>query len=492
MLGMSFSKDKSSRSMILKNVNLIDGLNNQLKTDMTIIIESGKITKIGKTKEISIPKSAEVLELSGKTVIPGLIDSHLHLLQSGVDDFMKPYAESVMKKLKRNAYITLKSGVTTVRNMPGAPGNSVLKFRDKINKEQILGPRIVNSGPALTIPYGYFSLRSYIPFNKIVRFVFSYIFKVRGLSIDIESEKDVEDAVKKAINNGADFIKTITPGTPFAIGGDCEKLKEELLEKGVKLEFIEAKMKSEILEAIVKEAHSQGLKVVTHTICGPDGFKKAVKIGVDSIEHTPFGLIDDETFDMMKSRNIYWVPTAYPFFHWKNLIDNEKVYDTPKMKELIPEPFHSLGKKSLKQVRDGIKKGDNPIWTRFYKQMEPFQKEYFPTNFKRAIEKGIKIVAGVDAGASGAGYVPHGQLYHELELFVKNGMSEFEAIQTATKNASELLGMENEVGTIEVGKYGDFVILDKSPLDNISNLKSIYLVIKDGEVVFDNNKNISK
>lgn len=168
-------------------------------------------------------------------------------------------------------------------------------------------------------------------------------------------------------------------------------------------------------KAIVEEAHKEGLKVAAHTICWPEGFKEAVRAGVDSIEHTPLGLIDDETFEMMKSKELYWVPTAYCFYNWTNYIDNPDEYSRDEVRELIPEPFHSLGKKSLEKVRKEIKSGEDLIWGRFYHEMQPFKEAYFPKNFNRALEKGIKIVAAVDGGASGAGYVPHGQLHKELE-----------------------------------------------------------------------------
>ena len=116
--------------------------------------------------------------------------------------------------------------------------------------------------------------------------------------------------------------------------------------------------------------------------------------------------------------------------------------------------------------------------------MQPYQEEYFPENFRRARAKGVKIVAAVDGGAGGAGFVPHGQLYKELELFVEQGMSEFQAIQTATKNAAELIGRENDLGSIETGKIGDFVVLNDNPLDDISNLENINCVIKEGVIVY--------
>ncbi|MFO7869308.1 MAG: amidohydrolase family protein [Bacteroidales bacterium] len=483
----SKQKKEESNISVLQNIDVIDGINNQIKHDMVIIVKNGIITDIGKKNDLAIPQNANVLDFSKKTAIPGLIDSHLHLLQSGVDDFMKPYAESITTKLTRNSYITVKSGVTTVRNMPGGSGYKIFAFRKKVNQGTILGPRIITSGPALAPSYGYFSVKRFFPDNRLLIALLSRIFGAHGLSIDVDSEEEAIEAVEKLKKKNVDFIKTVTPGAHMSFAAKDKNLKEELLQKGIKSDTIEASMKPEVLKTIVNEAHNFNLKVSAHTICFTDGFKKAVQAGVDSIEHTPLGIIDDETFEMMKRNKTCWVPTGYCFYNWTNFIDNPEQYNTDEIKELIPEPFHSLGKKSLEMVKEEIKSGENLMWNKFYSEMPLFKENYFPQNFKRALEKGIQIVAAVDGGASGAGYVPHGQLYKELELFVEHGMSEFEAIQTATINAAELLGVEKKLGSIEVGKIADFVILDNNPLKDISHLKNINSVIKDGVLVYNEN-----
>ncbi|WP_066495750.1 amidohydrolase family protein [Abyssisolibacter fermentans] len=474
-------KKKKSNYLILKNVNLIDCNTDHVQRNMTISIRNGIIEKIVKEGELEISEDAKIITLSGKTVIPGLIDSHVHLFQSGVDDFMKPYAERLINKFERNCWLTIRSGVTTVRNMPGGRGYKIFKYRDKVKKGEIIGPRILASGPAITVPYSYFSILSYLPFSSFLRFFIERLFRIRGLSIDANNEREAKEVVRRLKREGVDFIKTITPGSNYPYAED-ENIKSELLDKGLKKEQIEASMQPKILRAISEEANKLDLKVVCHNIYGTKGFSEAVKAGADSIEHSPMGLLSEETFNLMKEKEVYWVPTAYAIYNWKNIIDNPEIYETEEMKELVPEPFHSFGRKCLQKVRDDIENGG--FWSEFYNEVEIFKQEYFPTNISIAIEKGVKIVAGVDCGAGGAGYIPHGQLHKELELYVTNGMGEFDALQTATKNAAELLGKIDELGTIEEGKVGDIVVLDSNPLENISNLKSINLVIKEGDIVF--------
>lgn len=474
-------KNQKSKLLVLKDVDLIDGNMGDIQQNMVISIRNGIIEKIRKYGELEIPNEAKTITLSGKTVIPGLIDAHLHLFQSGADDFMKPFAERLITKFKRNCLITIRSGVTTVRNMPGGRGYSIFKYRKEVAQGKIVGPRILASGPAITVPYSYFSILSYLPFSPFIRFFMERLFLIRGLSIDVNNEKEAKEIVRRLKKEGVDFIKTITPGSNYPYAEE-ETMKLELLGKGVKKEQIEASMSPKILRAIVEEAHRLNLKVACHNIYRPEEFLEAVVAGADSIEHSPIGLMSEKTFDLMKEKGVFWVPTIYALYNWKNIIDDPTLYEATEIKELVPEPFHSQQKKTMQRVRNDIENGG--FWSKFYNEIEPLQQKYFPENLKLAMEKGVKIAAGVDCGVGGAGCVPHGQLYKELEVYVNNGMSEFSAIQTATKNAAELLGIIDEVGTIEEGKVGDIVVLESNPLEKISSLHNINLVIKEGDIVY--------
>lgn len=476
---------KKTDVLAIYGVNIIDVLNKSVHENNTIICRDGKISEIGPSSSLSIPEKAKVIELSGRYMIPGLIDAHVHLAHPGVDDYGRISSEPMLKKYQRHSYLTLKSGVTTIRNMPGSYGYSILKFRDKVNQGIHIGPRIFASGPALVTPYGYFSLKKFIPVPSPLLPVLSIIFGAHGLSIDVESPQDVPYIVKKLKKSGVDFIKTTTPGTNFPLVENNPEIRDFYIQRKVDPRLLDASMSQELLKVIVKCAHDEGLKVSAHSICLPEGIKEAVEAGVDSIEHTPLGFLDDDTLNMMKEKGVYWVPTAYCFYHWVDLIDNPELFAKEEMKEAIPEPYYSIGLKALEKTREAIKSEVDPNWTRFYREMPNFKQKYFPVNFEKAIKYGVKIVAGVDAGMGGAGYVPHGFLYKELELFVKHGMDEFEAIRTATVNAAELLGVADELGSIDQGKKADLVILKENPLKNISDLRKVELVIKDGKIVYE-------
>ena len=476
--------NRHARALVITGANIIDVLGKTVHENSTIICSCGKIDKIGPAKSISIPEDAEVLELSGRYILPGLIDAHVHLAHPGVDDYGRINAESMTKKYLRHSHLTLKSGVTTIRNMPGSFGYSILKFRDKVNKGKYIGPRIFASGPALSASYGYFSIKRFIPVPPVLLSFISVIFGAHGLSIDIDEPQEVSEIIKKLKKAGVDFIKTTTPGTYLSLIENDPESREFYIKRKVDPQLLDASMKAEVLKAIVKCAHDEGLKVSAHSICLPEGIKQAVEVGVDSIEHTPLGLIDQETFKQMKENGVCWVPTAYCFIHWADLIENPDLFSRQEMKEAIPEPYYSMGKKALEKQREAIKSGADPNWVKFYDEMSNYRQKYFPTNFKNAIKSGVRIVAGVDAGMGGAGYVPHGFLYKELELFVEHGMDEYEAIRTATVNAAKLLGVADELGSIDPGKNADLVILRANPLKNISDLHQVEFVIKDGKIVY--------
>jgi imidazolonepropionase-like amidohydrolase len=481
-----FETIEKSDVLVIKGVHIVDVLNRTVQDNCTVTCCGGKISKIDTSSSLSIPENATVLELSGRYIIPGLIDAHVHLAHPGVDDYGRISTETIKKKYLRHSHLTLKSGVTTIRNMPGSFGYSILKFRDQVNKGIHIGPRIFASGPALAAPYGYFSLKRFIPVPPILMPILSVIFGAQGLSVDIENPYEVSRIIKKLKNDGVDFIKTTTPGTNLSLIENNPESRDFYIKRKVDSHLLDAGMTLDVLKEIVKCAHDEGLKVSAHSICLPIGIKQAVEAGVDSIEHTPLGLLDEETLKMMKEKSIYWVPTAYCFYHWADLIDNPELFNKEDIKESIPEPYHSIGIKALNKTREMIKSEADPIWTRFYAEMPNYKQKYIPVNLENAMKYGVKIVAGVDAGMGGAGYVPHGFLYKELELFVKYGMDEYEAIRTATINAAELLGVSDELGSIDQGKKANLVILKANPLKNISDLRQIEFVIKDGKVVYDN------
>ena len=272
--------------------------------DQIIWIEGDRIKAIGKAPEISgqIPAGAKVIDLSNATVLPGLIDCHTHLTytpyMSGPAGLHISYPRQALIGA-HNARLTLEAGFTTVRNV-GANGYSDIALRDSIRSGEVPGPRILASGPALSITGGHGDENFLAP---------QFNFSNDGVANGVDG---VTTKVRENIKFGADVIKFMATGGVLS-EGDNPALEQYSPEE---------------MKAIVDTAHGLGRKVAAHAH-GALGIKNAVLAGVDSIEHGSY--INDEDIELMKQRGTYLVPTVY-LEDW--LIENVQVLGlTPNMIE---------------------------------------------------------------------------------------------------------------------------------------------------------------
>lgn len=252
-------------------------------TNQIIWIEGGKIKSIGAAGEISaqLPAGIRTIDLSNATILPGLIDCHVHLTMtpysSGPAGLHASYPRQALIGA-RNARVTLEAGFTTVRNV-GAAGYSDIALRDAINAGDVLGPRMLASGPPLSITGGHGDQNFLAP-----QFAFS--------DDGVADGADVIHKVRENIKYGADVIKFMATGGVLS-EGDNPALEQYSPEE---------------MKAIVETAHGLGRKVAAHAH-GEIGIRNAVLAGVDSIEHGSY--INDEDIRLMKERGTYLVPTVY-------------------------------------------------------------------------------------------------------------------------------------------------------------------------------------
>ncbi|OWZ82711.1 amidohydrolase [Natranaerobius trueperi] len=382
---------------------MIDGTGKSEEHGVVIVIENGKIVEVG--TQVSIPKEAKVKDMSGKTVIPGIIDSHVHLtFKPCADPFSTLLNESdsrTVLKSSEHASKTLRSGVTTVRDLGGK--NYVdLDLRDAINVNEAIGPTMLAAGKPIVMTGGH------------------------GWPIaeEVDSPDEARKAARNQLKKGVDIVKIMATG-------------------GVMTEGVEPgspQLSTDEMAPAIEEAHKAGKTTASHAQ-GTTGIKNAINAGIDSIEHGIY--LDEEAITMMKDNGIYFVPTlSAPYWISK------------KGKEAnIPEHAVKKSDASLKAHRE---------------------------SFKMALEAGVKIAMGTDAGTP---FNYHGYNFYELVLMVENGMSPLEAIKAGTQRSAELLNISDQVGTITPGKDADLIVLDDNPLDDIYNLEKIYQVFKKGDPV---------
>lgn len=268
----------------VKAGKLLDVRTGNYTADQMIWIEGDRIKAVGKSAEIQrqMPPSAKIIDLSSAVVLPGLIDSHVHLTSSpnllGPTRLHLSYPRMALLGA-RNARVTLEAGFTTVRNV-NAYGYADIALRDAINAGDVPGPRMLVSGPALSITGGHADQNYLAP---------QFGFSNDGVANGVEG---VMAKVRENIKYGADLIKIMATGGVVTEGDDPAF----------------AQYSPEEMKAIVETAHALGRKVAAHAHATV-GIKYAMLAGVDSIEHGSY--IDDEGIQLMKEHGTYLVPTVY-------------------------------------------------------------------------------------------------------------------------------------------------------------------------------------
>ncbi len=257
--------------LLIRNVSLIDGTGAAPVRRQSVLIEGTKVSWIGPDESAPSCTPDRIVEGAGRTLLPGLINAHVHLCSDGAADLFAQVRDDSIPfatlRAARNAHLTLESGVTTVRDC-GAANNVAIELGRAISAGLVVGPRVQAAGRVITMTggHGYFMGR------------------------EADGADGVRTATRAEIKEGADFIKVMATGGVLTPGVDPANAALHLDE----------------LRAVVQEAHNSGRRVTTHAI-GAIGIKNALKAGVDSIEHGYH--LDDEALEMAVAQGTYLVPT---------------------------------------------------------------------------------------------------------------------------------------------------------------------------------------
>jgi imidazolonepropionase-like amidohydrolase len=361
---------------------------------------------------------ATVIDLKDRFVMPGMIDSHVHLDsdRGGIEGLVSGISESVPAhayEAQVNAKKTLMAGFTTVRNL-GSGDGVTLALRDAIAKGWVDGPRIIDAGSSISTSSGHMDGR--LGLNDQFR---------EAVKTDnvCDGPESCRRAVRMQISQGADVIKIATTGGVNSVLG-----------VGVGKQMFDDEAK-----ALIDTAHLYGKKVAVHAH-GADGIKLALMYGADSIEHGT--LMDEEDIKLFLRTGAYYVPTLSTVNGYKERLANNAGAYSPSVRAKIEWRIGITGK-----------------------------------SLKACYPRGVKIAFGTDAGVS-----KHGRNADEFELMVQYGMTPMAAIQAATVNAADLLGLSSQVGSLEAGKQADIVAVAGDPLSDVKVLKSVGFVMKGGRV----------
>jgi len=398
---------------------LIDGTGAAPVRNAVILVQEGRITAVG--ANVQIPNGATVIDLSAATVLPGFIDAHVHLAGHtiGDGDWQHAGLTEMPSQLAllgaAHAQQTLEAGFTTVR-VVGTGNFSDIALRNAINAGWIPGPRILGAGVSFGILGGHCDGT-----NGLQPWALGGGREAGVESGVADGVEAVRNAVRYAVKYGADVIKICATGGVLSLTDSV----------GVQ-QYTEEEMR-----AIVETATQLDRRVAAHAH-GTAGIKAAVRAGVTSIEHG--SILDAEAVALMKQKGTWLVPTLLAGFTVESLATAGR----------LPAPIAAKALAIAPRMRN---------------------------SFKLAVDGGVKIALGTDAGV-----MRHGTNAREFALMVRYGMTPMQAIVAATSGGATLLGLEREIGTIAVGKRADVVAVQGNPLDGIQVLQSISFVMKDGRV----------
>jgi imidazolonepropionase-like amidohydrolase len=411
---------------------LLDPGTGNVLSPAAVLIEAGKIKEVGAPSQLQAhaPGGVATIDLGNATLLPGLIDSHTHLLLDVI-----PPAEPEIKRLHNGEFLPgqlmavvlmtpgervlmgaklaredLESGFTTVRNLGHSGIDGDVALRDAINSGRVPGPRILASGRKVTARGGYFQSLNPAVARPIIQQEF----------LEVESVDGARDAVRENVFYRIDVIKVVV--------GDDLTLAE--------------------VTAIADEAHRQHLKVAVHA-SSTTSIQTAIDGSADSIEHG--NGVTDEQLKLMRDKGIFFdfTPTFYDGF-WT------RIHETS-----VLSPAY----------RTALSDGDNRSRQRAAALVE------------RVLKSGVKFAAGSDMCWFVAGKT-RGQATAEMFSALKRaGMPPLDIIRAVTTNAAELLGWKDRVGAVEPGRFADLVAVSGDPLADVSELERIRFVMKDGRVV---------
>ncbi|RMF78522.1 MAG: amidohydrolase family protein, partial [Chloroflexi bacterium] len=392
-----------------KGFTLIDGTGSAPVADAALHVKDGRIAWVGASADLPTDaRQAPVKDFSGKFVIPGIIDAHIHVCWNGresIFDLLNRDRDLIVLEAVQTVRNVLATGTTTVRDI-GGQDYIEMSLRSAIDAGHIQGPRMRVSGKviAMTGGHGHFIAR------------------------EADGPDELRRAAREQIKRGADNIKLMATGGAATPGQDVHA----------------SQLTVEEMAAAVDAAHAMGRTASSHCH-GTGGIKNSILAGMDSIEHGTY--LDDETADMMAEGG-----TALVFTLGVAKPDPDKIPPAARAEaERLMPIFEKVTERTNKSIRI-------------------------------ARERGVLIGSGTDAG--GNPLAPHDfSMAKELEAFVAAGVPEMDALMYATKNNAQILRWQDDIGTLESGKFADFVVLAANPLDNISNVRRVEAVFKGGEQV---------
>ena len=457
-----------AEDIVIRNVTMWDAVDDAVHAGATVVIANGRIETIGDVST-PVPAQARVIDGSGTTLIPGLIDAHVHLLSDSGPDLLtsrdalirnwitrvRRYPDG-REAIVRRGQLKLKAGVTTMRVL--GDGYYALRYRDDLARWDVVGPRVLAAGVHVNGPDGY-----------ITGGIASGLSAAdRGeAAVEVRSIDDIAPKLRALIARGIDVVKISTTHGDLGFHDARPDLPEEWVHR------------------IVEQAHASGLTVTAHTY-GDQGDWAAVRGGVDGIEHlvnVPHPLPDDLVAEIRR-RGIYVCPTlAGSSYSVVTLLRSpELLYQDVGIVANVDGSvrrnlFLVLTLLKLPGVARILMRQDHAMerWDLWYR--------YSLSNTYMLYNAGVRLIFGTDTPFAFGNFFF--SIMNEVRALKAAGLPNTAILRMATVDAASALGLQDRLGTIEKGKLADVVLIRGNPVEDIETLSSVEMVIKEGRIVFE-------
>jgi imidazolonepropionase-like amidohydrolase len=422
MLLLLLSQQLPGQVTVLKAARLFDGKSSALVQPGLVIVNGSRIEAVGANS--AIPAGAKVIELGDATLLPGFMDAHTHLRGGTPGDSaarqLAPFTQTIPERALSAvpmARITLRAGFTTIRDLGGSQFLNI-GLREGINKGYVEGPRMLTVANSIGTTGGHCDSTNSINFGVLAP-------GQENPAVG-NGPGAMRAAVRWNVKYGADVIKVCATGGVMSLNDDVDS----------------PQLTQEELNALVDQAHTMRRKAAAHAH-GAEGAKRAIRAGIDSIEHGSF--LDEEGLKLMIQKGTYYVPTLMAYEGVKEGIAGGRL--DPRV----------------------VKKGQLAL-------------DSINFTVRRAVSMGVRIAFGTDAGV-----YPHGRNAGEFRLLVEHGMKPIDALKAATSVDAELFGIADRLGTLTAGKIADIVAVPGDPVVDIRQTEKVFFVMKDG-VIYRNDR----
>ncbi len=430
----------TAENILITNVDVFDGEDSVLTANQYLLLEGGIIKSITTNLPDTVGLSAHTINGFGKTIIPGLIDAHVHLSGSGAVPW-----DNYRANESYNLQAYLHTGITTVYDLGGL-SKGLEELTEKVKEQTLVGPDIFHTHIPITVKNSH-----PIPLTEIM-LPWPLKTMVNTISPTIEAVDEADDLIADYLENEVDFVKLICdqipPGSP--------------------------QMTYEQMKALISAAHKNKKKVFVH-IGSPENAVNAIKAGADVLAHGVWrGQLTKEQAEFIARSK---VPLIYTLSGFENITHIHHGDYTPTRLDSIVVPHEIL---SPVLGENGKHVHNQEVMNAFFESAAE-NKKYWKQNFRLLLEAGAVIAVGTDSNLPGT-YA--GSTYlQELELLKEYGLSNFEILKAATTTNANLFLKSPDFGSVKVGHKANLILLDRNPIEDLTTLESPSLIIKNGKLI---------